>query len=101
MLVTLARRMVLAETERAATQLTEAGVTLGPVVVNQLPPQDMVGPDTAEALAAMRKRFCDPGVVERRLRESEPTGPSHLRALMALLAPSPARGTCGASFMIW
>ena len=93
MLVTLARRMVLAETERAATQLTEAGFTLGPVVVNQLPPQAVVGPDTVEVLATIRKRFSASGVVELPLRESEPTGPEQLRALIALLASGRAERT--------
>ena len=94
MLVTLARRMVLAETERAATQLTEAGFTLAPVVVNQIPPEGTAGPDTMAVLAATRERFADPGVVELPLRESEPTGPKRLRALAALLTPR--RGGQGA-----
>lgn len=85
MLVTLARRMVLAETERAATRLTEAGFTLTPVVVNQIPPEGVIGPDTAATLAATRERFAGPGVVELPLRESEPTGPKQLRELAALL----------------
>lgn len=87
MLVTLARRMVLAETERAVTQLTEAGFTLTSVVVNQIPPEGTAGPDTVAALADTRERFADLGVVELPLGEGEPTGPERLRALAGLLPP--------------
>ncbi|WP_236567757.1 MULTISPECIES: ArsA family ATPase [unclassified Nocardiopsis] len=86
-LVTLPRRMVLAETARAVEQLTEAGFRLAPVVVNQIPPADAAGPDTAEALAATRERFASLGTVEIPLQDTEPTGPERLRRLVAHLAP--------------
>lgn len=85
MLVTLARRMVLAETARAVEQLSEAGFGLAPVVVNQIPGPGTAGPDTAEALRATRERFHALGVVELGLRESEPTGTRALRELGAAL----------------
>ncbi|NKY99298.1 ArsA family ATPase [Nocardiopsis alborubida] len=85
-LVTLPRRMVLAETARAVEQLTEAGFRLAPVVVNQIPRGDAAGPDTAEALAATRERFARLGTVEVPLQDAEPTGPERLRRLAALLA---------------
>ncbi|NYH54678.1 MULTISPECIES: ArsA family ATPase [Nocardiopsis] len=86
-LVTLPRRMVLAETARAVEQLTGAGFRLAPVVVNQIPPEAAAGPDTAEALAATRERFAALGTVEVPLQDAEPTGPDRLRSLAALLVP--------------
>lgn len=85
-LVTLPRRMVLAETVRALDQLTEAGFGLAPVVVNQIPPPGAAGPETAEALAATRERLARPGTVEVPLQDVEPTGLERLRALAAHLA---------------
>ncbi|MFD6950071.1 arsenic-transporting ATPase [Nocardiopsis sp. TSRI0078] len=86
-LVTLPRRMVLAETARAVEQLTGAGFRLAPVIVNQIPSGDAAGPDTDEALAATRARFTDLGTVEIPLQGAEPTGPEHLRRLAAHLTP--------------
>lgn len=80
-LVTLPRRMVLAETVRAAEQLTDAGFRLDPVVVNQVPPAGAEGPDTAQALVATRERFGYLGTVEIPIQNAEPTGPERLRAL--------------------
>ncbi|MBE2997662.1 ArsA family ATPase [Nocardiopsis sp. HNM0947] len=81
MLVTLARRMVLAETARAVEQLSEAGFVLAPVVVNQIPEPGAAGPDTEEALRATRERFAGLGTVELGLRTNEPTGPEALREI--------------------
>ncbi|WP_285734294.1 ArsA family ATPase [Nocardiopsis sp. ATB16-24] len=86
-LVTLPRRMVLAETARAVERLTDSGFRLAPVVVNQIPAGHTSGPDTAEALAATRERFAHLGTVEIPLQETEPTGPGRLRALADHLAP--------------
>nr|WP_269082781.1 ArsA family ATPase [Allosalinactinospora lopnorensis] len=77
-LVLLPRRMVLAETERAADQLADAGFRLGPVVVNQVPDQ----PDT-QVLEAVRRRFAPNGIRELPLADVEPTGIARLRALAA------------------
>lgn len=85
-LVTLPRRVVLAETARAVEQLTGAGFRLTPVVVNQIPPPDAAGPDTTEALAATHERFARLGTVEVPLQGSEPTGPERLRRLAAHIA---------------
>lgn len=75
-LVLIPRRMVLAETARAAEKLAENGFRLGPVVINQIPPD--VDP---EALAEARRRFACHGTVELALAAAEPTGPERLRAL--------------------
>nr|WP_026122337.1 ArsA family ATPase [Nocardiopsis halotolerans] len=85
-LVTLPRRMVLAETARAVERLSEAEFRLDPVVVNQIPAGDAAGPDTAEALAATRERFARQGTVEVPLQDAEPTGLESLRRLAAHLA---------------
>jgi arsenite-transporting ATPase len=85
-LVTVPRRMVLAETERAVAQLVEAGFALDRVVVNQIPPEGAAGPDTAAALAATRERFAAQGTVEVPLQDTEPTGAGRLRALAVHLA---------------
>nr|WP_275041891.1 ArsA family ATPase [Nocardiopsis halophila] len=79
-LVLIPRRMVLAETERAAEQLTEAGFRLGPAVINQVPEDADTGP-----LEAARRRFAEAGAVELGLTPSEPTGQPALRALAAHL----------------
>ncbi|WP_017622002.1 ArsA family ATPase [Nocardiopsis chromatogenes] len=77
-LVMIPRRMVLAETERAAEQLAKAGFRLGPAVINQVPE------DAApEPLAAARRRFARTGAVELALTPGEPTGMPALRALGA------------------
>ena len=86
-LVTLPRRMVLAETTRAVERLTESGFRLAPVVVNQIPADHAWGPDTAEALAATRERFAHLGTVEIPLQDTEPTGLDRLRALAFHLLP--------------
>ncbi len=75
-LVLIPRRMVLAETERAADQLAEAGFRLGPVIINQIPEH----PDE-EILGAARRRFAACGAVEIPLADKEPTGAARLRAL--------------------
>ncbi|MBB6172078.1 arsenite-transporting ATPase [Nocardiopsis mwathae] len=80
-LVLVPRRMVLAETERAADRLAGAGFRLGPAVINQVPA------DADErVLAAARRRFAGQGVVELPLAAEEPTGPERLRALAARIA---------------
>ncbi|ASU83684.1 arsenic-transporting ATPase [Nocardiopsis gilva YIM 90087] len=81
--VLLPRRMVLAETERAADQLAAAGFRLGPAVINQVPH----APDE-QVMEAARRRFAGPGVVELPLVAEEPTGLARLRALSArVVAP--------------
>ncbi|MFD0773425.1 ArsA family ATPase, partial [Streptomonospora algeriensis] len=75
-LVLLPRRMVLAETERAADVLAEAGFHLGPVVLNQVPEH----PDGA-VVEAVRRRFGGCGIHCCRLREEEPTGAKRLRRI--------------------
>ncbi|KIH98954.1 arsenic ABC transporter ATPase [Streptomonospora alba] len=79
-LVLLPRRMVLAETDRAAEELAEAGFHLGPVVLNQVPES----PDAA-VVEAVRSRFGDRGIRCCRLRDEEPTGAERLRRI----APEP------------
>jgi arsenite/tail-anchored protein-transporting ATPase len=79
-LVLLARRMVLAETERAAQQLSEGGFTLGPVVINQIPAE----PDR-EVLDAARRRIAAHGVTGLPLLAEEPTGLEPLRAIPGLV----------------
>ncbi|WP_198659344.1 ArsA family ATPase [Nocardiopsis sp. FIRDI 009] len=90
-LVTLPRRMVLAETERAVDRLSEAGFRLTPVIVNQIPPDGAAGPDGAEALALTQERFAHLGVVRVPLQDTEPTGPRRLRRLVPFLGAVPAR----------
>ncbi|GAA3725801.1 arsenite-transporting ATPase [Spinactinospora alkalitolerans] len=80
-LVLIPRRMVLAETERAADQLAQGGFRLGPAVINQVPAE----PDV-EVLAAAHRRFAATGAVELPLSGAEPTGFAPLRALAAALA---------------
>nr|WP_242677416.1 TRC40/GET3/ArsA family transport-energizing ATPase [Streptomonospora litoralis] len=75
-LVLLPRRMVLAETERAADQLADAGFRLGPVVLNQVPQHP--DPDVVEAV---RRRFGHYGIRCSPLSDEEPTGPDRLRRL--------------------
>lgn len=75
-LVLLPRRMVLAETERAADQLAEAGFRLGAVVLNQVPEQ----PDPG-VVEAVRRRFGQYGISCSPLAAHEPTGPERLRRL--------------------
>ncbi|RNL86807.1 ArsA family ATPase [Halostreptopolyspora alba] len=75
-LVLLPRRMVLAETERAADQLSEAGFRLGPVVLNQIPER----PDP-RVVEAVWRRFEPQGVLELPLAAEEPVGIERLRPL--------------------
>ncbi|WP_344970267.1 ArsA family ATPase [Salinactinospora qingdaonensis] len=75
-LVLTPRRMVLAETERAAQHLREGGFHLGPVILNQIPPEG-----DSEVLTAVRERFADHGVVELAMAQAEPTGAQRLAAL--------------------
>ncbi|OLT29285.1 arsenic-transporting ATPase [Nocardiopsis sp. CNR-923] len=89
-LVTLPRRMVLAETGRAVDQLTEAGFRLTPVIVNQIP-EGTAGPDNADALALTEERFAHLGVVRVPLQDAEPTGPDRLRRLVRFLGAAPGR----------
>ena len=77
-LVLVPRRMVLAETDRAAAQLAKTGFRLGTVVVNQVPPEA-----DPELLKAVRERFAPYGTVELDLVDDEPIGPGALRALAA------------------
>ncbi|WP_017588225.1 ArsA family ATPase [Nocardiopsis ganjiahuensis] len=79
-LVLLPRRMVLAETDRAAAQLVGSGFRLGAVIVNQVPADA-----DPEVLKAVRERFAPHGTVELPLTETEPIGPVALRALAARL----------------
>ena len=79
-LVLVPRRMVLAETDRAAAQLDRTGFRLGTVIVNQVPAD--VDPDV---LRAVRERFAPHGTVELPLTGAEPLGPEALRALAAQL----------------
>ncbi|ASO19624.1 arsenite-transporting ATPase [Actinoalloteichus hoggarensis] len=77
-LVLVPRRMVLAETERAADALAEGGFTLGRVVLNQ------VGPDADPTLlAGITRRFARPGVACYATAPAEPTGFGRLRELAA------------------
>ncbi|MFB9800739.1 ArsA family ATPase [Streptomonospora salina] len=75
-LVLLPRRMVLAETERAADELAGAGFHLGPVVLNQVPER----PDAA-VVEAVRRRFGACGIRRCALSEQEPTGVDRLRGI--------------------
>lgn len=79
-LVLVPRRMVLAETDRAAAQLDRTGFRLGTVIVNQVPADA-----DPEVLKAVRDRFASHGTVELPLAETEPLGPEALRALAAQL----------------
>ncbi len=79
-LVLLPRRMVLAETDRAAAQLVASGFRLGTVIVNQVPAD--VDP---EVLGAVRERFAPHGTVELPLTDTEPLGAEALRALAVRL----------------
>ncbi|MCP2330257.1 ArsA family ATPase [Actinoalloteichus caeruleus] len=75
-LVLVPRRMVLAETERAADALVEGGFTLGTLVVNQIP-EDV----DVSLLRRIEARFATPGAVRCGLAASEPTGLTRLREL--------------------
>lgn len=75
-LVLVPRRMVLAETDRAAAQLVRTGFRLGTVIVNQVPAD--VDP---EVLEAVRERFAPHGTVELPLTGTEPLGLQALRTL--------------------
>lgn len=79
-LVLVPRRMVLAETDRAAAQLDRTGFRLGKVIVNQVPADA-----DPEVLKAVRARFAPYGTVELPLADAEPLGPEALRALAARL----------------
>lgn len=95
-LVTLPRRMVLAETERAAQELRDSGFRLGPVTVNQIPGAEggpgapvAAGPGVdPQALEATRRRFAQYGVIEIPLEQREPTGLARLRGLAERLPPA-------------
>ncbi|MBR8743319.1 ArsA family ATPase [Nocardiopsis sp. MG754419] len=76
-LVLVPRRMVLAETDRAAKELADTGFRLGTVVVNQVPAE--VDP---EILRAVHTRFAEQGTVESPLTGREPLGADALRALV-------------------
>ena len=76
-LILVPRRMVLAETDRAARELMEAGFRLGTVVVNQVP--DDVDPGV---LAQVHERFAEQGTIEAALTTGEPIGLDALRELM-------------------
>nr|WP_275040592.1 ArsA family ATPase [Nocardiopsis alkaliphila] len=76
-LVLVPRRMVLAETDRAARELMEAGFRLGTVVVNQVP--DDVDPGL---LTQVHERFAEQGTIEEALTTKEPIGLDALRELM-------------------
>ncbi|MFV2195421.1 ArsA family ATPase [Nocardiopsis sp. LOL_012] len=89
-LVTLPRRVVLAETARAVERLTGAGFRLGPVVVNQIPRAP--GPDGAASLSATLERFAHLGLVRIPLQDAEPTGVGPLRRLAPLLDTASAPG---------
>ncbi|GHC70980.1 arsenic-transporting ATPase [Nocardiopsis terrae] len=80
-LVLVPRRMVLAETDRAAGELAGTGFRLGAVVVNQVPAD--ADPDVLEQI---RERFGDQGTVELALTGREPIGTGALRELAAPLA---------------
>ncbi|APU14174.1 MULTISPECIES: ArsA family ATPase [Actinoalloteichus] len=77
-LVLVPRRMVLAETERAADALDEGGFTLGRVVLNQI----AVDADPV-LLARIAQRFARPGIVRYGAASAEPTGFARLRELVA------------------
>ena len=79
-LVLVPRRMVLAETDRAARELTDAGFRLGAVVINQVP-EDV----DSEVLDQIRERFKDQGTVESALNDHEAIGLDSLRELVARL----------------
>jgi arsenite/tail-anchored protein-transporting ATPase len=78
LLVVLPRRMVLAETGRAAQQLEGSEFRLGPVVINQI----SAGSDP-DSLAAARRRFGGYGVHEIAHQSHEPIGLDALRAIAA------------------
>lgn len=80
-LVLVPRRMVLAETDRAARELADTGFRLGTVVVNQVPAD--VDP---EVIGDVRARFTEQGTVESPLTDREPIGPDALRDLLTHLA---------------
>lgn len=82
-LVLLPQQMVVSETERAAAELTEAGVPLGPAVINQVP----VDPDP-DGLAAARRCVAGQGAIELPRLEHEPIGAEALRRLRTLAAPA-------------
>nr|WP_236543885.1 ArsA family ATPase [Spiractinospora alimapuensis] len=77
-LVLLPRRVVLAETVRAADHLRESGFPLAGLVLNQVPPDA----DPA-VLAAVRAAFPDLPMTEVALRHPEPTGVDALRGLLS------------------
>lgn len=84
-LVLVPRRMVLAETDRAAQELADTGFRLGTVVVNQVPAD--VDP---EVIGDVRARFAEQGTVESPLVGREPIGLDALRDLLAhLTGPRP------------
>lgn len=86
-LVLVPERLPLAETERAARELTDGGLTLGPVVVNRVAEQPDEGIDT-ERLAAqrtvrsrIRDSFDEHGLVEVPVQTAEPIGRAALAAV--------------------
>lgn len=77
-LVLLPQRMVVAETERAAAELTDAGIELGPAVINQVPAS--VDP---EGLEAARRCVARQGRCEIPRLDAEPIGVDALRTLLS------------------
>lgn len=73
-LVTLPRRMVLAETLRAARSLDDGGLTLGTVIINQVPEH----PDP-DVVAATERAFASEGTIQLGWQRSEPIGLVRLR----------------------
>lgn len=78
-LVLVPRQMVIAETFRAAEELTKEQIPLGPAVINQIPEQ--VNADLLEAARSV----AGPGAVEVPLLAEEPRGLIVLRDVAAML----------------
>nr|WP_179951624.1 ArsA family ATPase [Halopolyspora algeriensis] len=91
-LVLVPERLPLAETERAAQALTDAGITLGPVAVNRVSPPDAEGlladraRQEAQVRADIHERFGDRGTVEIPLLRGEPTTRTGLTGIAEILA---------------
>lgn len=75
-LVTLPRRMVLAETLRAARSLEDGGISLGTVIINQVPPHP-----EADIVSPTEHAFAAEGTIQVGWQRSEPTGLVRLREL--------------------
>lgn len=78
-LVLVPRRMVIAETFRAIDELTDAGIRLGPAVINQVP--DDVDAEVLAAAAAI----AGDDAVRVPLLTTEPRGVAELRGLARVL----------------